>query len=286
VTLLQFPMNNPASSRIRPERITFNGSAVGLLRFGAADRTPLLLVHGFAGDKLAWQYNIAALGRVYHVVAVDLPGHGESAPVAEAVHWRGMAAWLAALVEHLALDRPHLVGHSLGARLCLELAARPAIAARSATLLACAGLSQHWDHDFLGRLSRVADAAEAETCARILFGGATLPLASFSRHMLHRLDRGAMSAILDRNWQDPELRATTGYDWSIPACPVQIIWGRDDPVAAPPPLDWLAGTEVHLIDAVGHMPHVAASDRVNRLILDFAVRAESQPQRSSVPAQE
>jgi len=281
-------MNNPApaSSRIRPERITFDGSTVGLLRYGAPDRVPLLLVHGFAGDKLAWQYNIAALGRAYHVIAVDLPGHGESAPVPAAVPWRGMAAWLSALVGHLALDRPHLVGHSLGARLCLELAAGGSVGARSATLLACAGLSQHWDHDFLGRLSKVADAAEAEACARILFGGATMPLASFTRHMLHRLDQGAMSAILDRNWQDPDLRATAGYDWSALPCPVQIVWGRDDPVAAPPPPDWLIGTETHLIDAVGHMPHVAASDRVNRLILDFAGRADSQPQRSSVPAQE
>jgi pimeloyl-ACP methyl ester carboxylesterase len=50
----------------------------------------------------------------------------------------------------------------------------------------------------------------------------------------------------------------------------------------PPPEAWLAGTVHHGIDAVGHMPHVAAADRVNRLILDFA----AQPQRSSVPAQE
>ncbi|MEI9985276.1 MAG: alpha/beta fold hydrolase [Aliidongia sp.] len=276
----------PSFSRIRPERIQLDGNAVGLLRHGAPDRPALLLVHGFAGDKLAWQYNIAALGRAYHVVAVDLPCHGQTAPVAEAVHWRGMAAWLAALVDHLALDRPHLVGHSLGARLCLELAENPAIAARSATLIACAGLSPRWDHEFLGRLSRAADPAEAEACARILFGGAQLALAPFIRHMLTRLDRGAMAAILAENWQDAALRPVAGYDWSTLHCPLQLIWGQDDPVTAPPPADWLVGTESHLIDAVGHMPHVAASDRVNRLILDFAARAEAQPQRNSVPAQE
>jgi len=245
-----------------------------------------LLVHGFAGDKLAWQYNIAALGRAHHVVAVDLPGHGETAPVRDAAHWRGMATWLAELVGVLGLDRPHLVGHSLGARLCLELAGSRPIGAGSATLIACAGLSPRWDHEFLARLSSVSEPAEAEACARILFGGARLALAPFARHMLSRLDRSAMEAILAANWHDPELRPAAGYDWSAPCCPVQVIWGSDDPVTPPPPADWLAGAETHLIDAVGHMLHVAASDRVNRLIVDFAARAAAQPQRSSVPAQE
>ncbi len=269
-----------ASSRIRPETLLLDGSPVGLLRFGAADRPPMLLVHGFAGDKLAWQYNIAALGRAHHVVAIDLPGHGQTAPRAETVHWRGMAAWLGRVVQALELDRPHLVGHSLGARLCLELAGEAAIDARSATLIACAGLSPDWDHDFLARLSKATDATEAETCASILFGGAALNLAPFVRHMLTRLDRGAMGDFLDANWHDPELRPSGPYAW--PDVPIQVIWGRDDPVVAPPPLDWLAGTTTHLLDQVGHMPHVAAADRVNRLILDFA----AQPQRKIVPAQE
>jgi pimeloyl-ACP methyl ester carboxylesterase len=271
-----------ASSRIRPETLLLDGSPVGLLRFGGADRPPMLLVHGFAGDKLAWQYNIAALGRAHHVVAIDLPGHGQTAPRPETVHWRGMAAWLARLVPALGLDRPHLVGHSLGARLCLELAGDAAIGACSATLIACAGLSRNWDHDFLARLSRVADPVEAEACAGILFGGATLNLTPFVRHMLTGLDRGAMTAFLDENWHDPDLRPAGPFDWARLRCPVQVIWGSDDPVTAPPPAEWLAGTTHHVIDAVGHMPHVAAADRVNRLILDFA----AQPQRNTVPAQE
>lgn len=274
------------SSRIRPEILQHDGSPVGVLRFGAPDRPPMLLVHGFAGDKLAWQYNIAALGRAHHIIAIDLPGHGQTAPRPETVHWRGMAAWLGRLVGALGLERPHLVGHSLGARLCLALADDVAIDARSITLIACAGLSPNWDHDFLARLSRATDPVEAEACARILFGGATLNLAPFVRHMLTRLDRGAMTAFLDENWHDPALRPTGPYDWAKLRCPMQVIWGSDDPVTAPPPSAWLAGAEHHLIDAVGHMPHVAASDRVNGLILDFAARSAAQPQRSKVPAQE
>src|SRR5277367_540258 len=116
-------MNLP-SSRIRPERISLGGRTVGLLRHGAPDAPPLVLVHGFAADKLAWQYNFAALARTYRVTAIDLPGHGESEIVTKAVPWRGMAGWLAALLGELGLERPHLVGHSLGARLCLALAAQ------------------------------------------------------------------------------------------------------------------------------------------------------------------
>jgi pyruvate dehydrogenase E2 component (dihydrolipoamide acetyltransferase) len=197
-----------------------------------------------------------------------------------------MAAWLARLVIALGLERPHLVGHSLGARLCLELAGHAAIGARSTSLIACAGLSPRWDHDFLARLSRAADPHEAEACVRILFGGATLNLAPFVRHMLTRLDRSAMAAFLRENWHDPELRPAGRYDWARLRGPVQVIWGSDDPVTAPPPPAWLDGTEHHLIDAVGHMPHIAAAGRVNGLILDFAARSAAHPQCSTVPAQE
>lgn len=37
---------------------------------------PLLLVHGGLGDSVAWAPILPSLARSFHVVAVDLPGHG------------------------------------------------------------------------------------------------------------------------------------------------------------------------------------------------------------------
>lgn len=84
----------------------------------------VLLLHGFTGSKANWATLIDALADTHRVIAVDLPGHGESeAP--ESVARYGMATVaedLRALVEHLAVDEAHLLGYSMGGRLALFMA--------------------------------------------------------------------------------------------------------------------------------------------------------------------
>lgn len=84
----------------------------------------VLLLHGFMGSKADWTTLIETLADAYRVIAVDLPGHGESeAP--EDVGRYGMATVaedLAALLGHLAVERAHLLGYSMGGRLALFMA--------------------------------------------------------------------------------------------------------------------------------------------------------------------
>jgi pimeloyl-ACP methyl ester carboxylesterase len=280
----------PIARRLMPERLTTAEGEIGVLRLGAPDRTPLLFVHGFSGDFLTWQYNLPAFARDHHVVALDLPGHGLSSPPTGPQHWRDTVDWLVRALATLGLDNPHIVGHSLGGRLALGLAENGLAAVRSLTLISCAGIGPNHDYPLLKRLASIETLEEAQECSRYLFGEAIPDLDRFAR-ALHAKSaqphvRAGLTAILDANFQDGELISPVGVDWARVDCPVQMIWARDDRVAEVPAAEHLPpNVPVHLLEMGGHMPHIAAADRVNRLIAAF-LHPPQTPQVSKVAPQE
>jgi pimeloyl-ACP methyl ester carboxylesterase len=100
----------------------------------------LLLLHGLGSSRAAWEPVLPALARHFDVLAVDLPGFGDSAPAPPGVepHPAWMAAAVAELLDELGIRRPHVAGNSLGGWVALELAARRPVA--SLALLSPAGL--------------------------------------------------------------------------------------------------------------------------------------------------
>lgn len=95
----------------------------------------VVFVHGAANDHSVWMLQsryFAHHGR--NALAVDLPGHGRSqgAPLASVEE---LAAWLGTLADAMGLARFALVGHSMGALACLELAARRATQVEKLALL-------------------------------------------------------------------------------------------------------------------------------------------------------
>lgn len=80
-------------------------------------RAPLVLLHGLTFDRSMWCPALTELERVdpaRRVLAFDLPGHGDSAAW-ESYDMQRLAAGVHRAVEEAGLDRPVVVGHSLGA---------------------------------------------------------------------------------------------------------------------------------------------------------------------------
>jgi len=73
----------------------------------------LLLLHGITEDHHAWDSFVAELSRDHRVIAVDLPGHGQSSTLP---HYSvfSIAEAIAAFIAAEKLESPRLVGHSLG----------------------------------------------------------------------------------------------------------------------------------------------------------------------------
>src|SRR3954468_82281 len=116
-------------------------ATLGFSRQGAGP--PLVLLHALGSSRAAWDPVVPRLAEHFDVIAVDLPGFGESAPLPSGVepHPARMAAAVVDVLDDLHIDRPHVAGNSLGGWVALELARLRPVS--SLTLLAPAGLWRH-----------------------------------------------------------------------------------------------------------------------------------------------
>jgi pimeloyl-ACP methyl ester carboxylesterase len=100
----------------RDRFVSINGLRLHVLEWDAAASSTVLLLHGGSAHAHWWDLFAEAIADRYRVLALDLRGHGDSEhAIPAAYRLADYAADLAALIEHLGLERVHLIGHSLGA---------------------------------------------------------------------------------------------------------------------------------------------------------------------------
>ena len=86
--------------------------------------SPLILLHGGLMSGETFGPVLPLLAERHKVVVVDLQGHGRTADIDRPLDVRLMADDIAALIDHLGLDKPDLVGYSLGGGVALHTAAK------------------------------------------------------------------------------------------------------------------------------------------------------------------
>src|SRR4051794_40461887 len=85
---------------------------------------PLILLHGGLGSGEMFGPTIALLADHHEVIAPDLQGHGRTADTDRPIDHRLMADDIAALIDHLGLEKPDVVGYSLGGGVALFVATK------------------------------------------------------------------------------------------------------------------------------------------------------------------
>lgn len=103
--------------------VLVNGRSMHYLRTGGEGKPPLVLVHGFSDSGAAWARVAREFENDFDIVMPDMIGHGLSARYTPGVE-PDMAADLFALIGLLALDRPFICGHSMGAMVTFQAAVR------------------------------------------------------------------------------------------------------------------------------------------------------------------
>ena len=142
---------------------TIDGLRYAIEEAGTGD--PLVLLHGFTGRAANWRPLLPRLAERHRVIAIDLPGHGDSdAPVAVARYKMArVAADLVELLTRRAAIPTHWLGYSMGGRLALYVAVNHPAAVRSLILeSATAGLANRAER----QARRAADEALAARIAR------------------------------------------------------------------------------------------------------------------------
>jgi pimeloyl-ACP methyl ester carboxylesterase len=120
------------------DQVEVAGLRIAFERAGSGP--PLVLVHGAVSDSRVWRRQLEDLSDEFTVVAWDAPGCGRSSDPPESFRLPDYADALAGFVAALDLRRPHVLGHSFGGGLALELYGRhPAVPATLILVGAYAG---------------------------------------------------------------------------------------------------------------------------------------------------
>jgi len=245
----------------------------------------ILMIHGLGGQLSHFTHGVAGrLERDFRVVAVDRPGAGYSRWNADndaaGAGLSAQAAALAALIERLGLQRPLVVGHSLGGAVALTLALEHPQCVGGLALIAplthmleqvppvFKGLTiaSPWLRRLVARTLAVpASIRNGRAALAQVFGPETAPADFATRGgALLGLRPGAfLAASSDVRAVQAELPALQAR-WRELRLPLRVLYGKDDRI-----LDWrvhgqaladrLPATQLELVEG-GHMLPVTRPD--------------------------
>lgn len=245
------------------------------------DGESLLLVHGLGGSWRSWKPVLDSLAAEREVIAVDLPGHGETLPLSGENSIGTLADAIESFLDAEGLEGVDIVGNSMGGRLVLELARRGAVGRTVA--LAPGGFWEGWERYFF--YGTLAPSIRLVRLLQPLMGrlmgsgvGRTLLLSQLSARPW-KLDSEValdeMHTFADSSSFDELLRGLafgpgqSGTD-SAPGS-ITIGWGRKDKVTLPRQAKRAThrfpNATLHWFDGSGHYPHWDAPEEAAELIL-------------------
>jgi pimeloyl-ACP methyl ester carboxylesterase len=126
--------------KIESLETTVNGRRIHYLKAGTG--RPVVLVHGGASDSREWRPIMAKYADRYSFYAPDLPGFGASDRDPKGYYISDFSGFLQDFIALLKLDRPAAVGHSLGARICLDTVNLPGSSISQLILIDASGLGK------------------------------------------------------------------------------------------------------------------------------------------------
>ncbi|HTV67781.1 MAG TPA: alpha/beta fold hydrolase [Rhizobiaceae bacterium] len=218
----------------------------------------VVLLHGFGGHHDIWRYMVDVLAREYRTLAYDLPGHGRSLGIVGAGSAKSTIAALRDDLAHRALDRVHLVGHSMGGAFAALFAIADPFRIASLTLLAPGGFGEAIAAHTLKRYAEAVSSIELRPYFKAMRGvKAEDDDAALDRLAAVRATHGQREALIEIHGRI----ARDGKQGAIPReqlaglkMPVTVAWGTGDGVLpVVQSLNLPPRFHVRIVDGAGHM---------------------------------
>nr|WP_298136726.1 alpha/beta hydrolase [uncultured Pseudomonas sp.] len=136
------------------KQLTVGDLSIHYYQGGPADAPAILMLHGFGADKDNWLRFARHFSERYQVIAIDLPGFGDSSKPAASYDVGTQVERVAAFTRALNIERLHLIGNSMGGQISALYAARYPDQVISVALLANAGIDSPQKSELLEKLQR------------------------------------------------------------------------------------------------------------------------------------
>lgn len=245
---------------------------------GEPEDDPIVVIHTAGADGRQWRYVAPTLAeRGFYVVVPDLPGHGKSYPTDwqphTSMHQHADAIW--ALVEHLDLERPGIVGCSIGGDTALAVAVNHSPDIAAAVAMEGAGRTRGAQ---LGRLSHphaLPGWQDILEYSVIDSTGSSCPAErqtelAWQHRGAHEIATNDLQAWADFDIMDKLDRVE---------CPVMLVRGEADYFIQDDifedTVSRLPDSEAVVLADVGHYPMMERPSEVTDLIADFLERSVS-----------
>ena len=229
----------------------------------------VILIHGFGGDVDNWLFNIDALGEKATVYALDLPGHGQSSKKVDKPGLAALTGALASFMDKLGIDKAHLVGHSMGGAIAMQMAAEHPDKVKSLTLICSAGLGSEIGGYVDGYVA-AQGRKDLKPVLEQLFADKSLVSRQLVDDVLKykRLDgvEGVLKSLAQALFAGGKQQDAPAARLAGKLPPTLVIWGKEDQIIPAAHAANLPGAKVHVLEGAGHMVFMEKASDVNNLI--------------------
>lgn len=235
---------------------------------------PVVLLHGFGADLNSWRPMLGGGSIDNPVLAIDLPGHGESThSIPE--NLETIAGQVEQIIAGYHAGPVILVGHSFGGAIAAEVAGRGNLDTQALVLIAPAGLGPEINGAFLSGFVRARSEPSLLAWMKQLVEDESLLTKPFVAATLQQSQnnalREAQRLISDRFFADGTQVFSIRQTLNRLSIPVRVIFGAADHVIPASHASGLPGEiALHLFAQTGHMPQLERREAVMRILKEIS----------------
>ena len=238
---------------------------------------PLILIHGVGMQADSWEAQIACLEQSHRVIALNMPGHGGSTPLAKTAMLEDFVAWLHRFVTVLDCGAFNLAGHSMGALIAGGYSASyPDNVRRVALLNGVYRRSPEARNAVIARVQAIMQGTiDIETPLDRWFDDRHSAARAQAAQWLSEMDMENYAIAYNAFANGDETYADC---WGNVICPALFLTGDGDPNSTPAMAQAMADAtnngSVYIIKGHRHMVNMTAPNGVNQALQKWLAEPE------------
>jgi pimeloyl-ACP methyl ester carboxylesterase len=236
---------------------------------------PLLLIHGLGGSIESWTHNIDPLSETARVIALDLPGFGQSDKPLVDYTIPFYRDFVIGFMRQVGLEKTSVVGSSMGGQIGAEVAiAKPGVIDRLVLVSPSGALPRSFRATgALKRYIRVTSAKSVAEVKKALFAVDKKPVDdAYAEQVFARFSEPNAAQAFHSALRHSAAAARLTSRLKKIRSSTLLLWGKEDimiPVKYVEPFIRMENCRVVLLEHAGHRPHAERPGVFNSIVREF-----------------